>query len=85
MLADGAHECLGLVRYFDTDGYDVAAVPAQIEGLLGRLAYLFLGKRGCLESVTFTRVQTSLIQHESVLAPCTFMSSCHCVSSLLVR
>ena len=56
MLADGAHECLSLVRYFDADGYDIAAVPAQIESLLGRLAFLFLEKRGCLEAVSFTKV-----------------------------
>jgi hypothetical protein len=56
MMADGAHECLGLIRYFDTDGYDVAAVPSQIESLLGRLSYLFLEQRGCLVSVSFTSV-----------------------------
>ncbi len=54
MMADGAHECLGLIRYFDTDGYDVATVPSQIESLLSRLSYLFLEQRGCLVSVSFT-------------------------------
>lgn len=56
-MADGAHECLGLVRYFDSDGYDVASVPAAIESLLGRLSYLFLDQRGCLKSVSFTSVR----------------------------
>lgn len=54
MLADGAYECLSLVRFFDSDGFDVAEVPMQIESLLGRLSFMFLQKRGCLSCTSFT-------------------------------
>jgi len=60
MLADGAYECLSLVRFFDTEGFDVAEVPAQIEALLGRLSFLFLQQRGCLSCTSFTSAAASV-------------------------
>ena len=47
MLADAAHECLALVRFFDTDDYDVAATPARIEL--------------CCKRVSFTSVSWNLL------------------------
>ena len=60
MLADGAYECLSLVRFFDTEGFDVAEAPAQIDALLGRLSFLFLQRRGCLSCTSFTSVAASV-------------------------
>ena len=78
MLSDGAHECLGLVRYFDTDSYDIAAAPARIECLLGRLSFLFLEQRGCLDSVSFTKACHSDVSEDYVFKPSSYLNFITC-------
>jgi len=49
MLADAGDEAAGLVRFFDSEAYDVAAAPAEIRVFLERADFLFL-QRGAEKS-----------------------------------
>ena len=45
MLADAGDEAGGLVRFFDTDEFDIAAAPAEISSFLQRSDALFLQRQ----------------------------------------
>lgn len=49
MLADAGDEAAGLVRFFDSEAYDVAAAPSEIRVFLERADFLFL-QRGAEKS-----------------------------------
>ena len=66
MLSECADECVQLVRFFDTESYDVASIPEQISIFVNRLKYLFIDgavmdSGYTLEMVTFLGRQRAVI------------------------
>lgn len=60
MLADAGDEAASLVRFFDSEAYDVAAVPSEIRVFLERADFLFL-QRGA-ENSGYTRYALNLMR-----------------------
>lgn len=68
MMADAGDEVSSVVRFFDTDGYDLAAAPATIQDFLGRIDCLFV-QRACLEpeSRSYTSHALKLLSRQRLL------------------
>ena len=60
MLADAGDEAASLVRFFDSEAYDVASAPAEIRVFLERADFLFL-QRGA-EQTGYTRYAVTLMR-----------------------
>ena len=71
MLADAGDEAGMVVRFFDTQGYDLAAVPAMLNRFIEAITALFI-RRGCVKPVdcgqtschTFTSFALDMLRGE---------------------
>ena len=63
MLADAADEHSAIVRFFDSEDYDVSEVPSALSIFLQKITMLFVADPpGCLTCKTYTNYMVELLQ-----------------------